>query len=74
MNPHIALHPEQIAEFCAQNSIKELSLFGSVLRDDRIYLEDAINAIDAITGFADGYSAAALEEDGLCLSAVLYKL
>ena len=44
------------------------------LRDDRIYLEDAINAIDAITGFADGYSAAALEEDGLCLSAVLYKL
>ena len=34
MNPHIALHPEQIAEFCAQNSIKALSLFGSVLRDD----------------------------------------
>lgn len=34
MNPKIALDREKVAEFCRRWQITELSLFGSVLRDD----------------------------------------
>ena len=34
MNPRLTLDPEKIAAFCQRWKIVELSLFGSVLRDD----------------------------------------
>jgi len=34
MAAHITIPKEKIADFCRRNHIRELSLFGSVLRDD----------------------------------------
>ncbi len=34
MSARIRIDPEEIREFCRQNQIRKLSLFGSVLRDD----------------------------------------
>ncbi|NCJ07803.1 DNA polymerase subunit beta [Synechococcales cyanobacterium C] len=31
---HLKITPEQLADFCKQHHILELSLFGSILRDD----------------------------------------
>jgi predicted nucleotidyltransferase len=33
-NPEIEIPRDRIAEFCGQNQIRKLSLFGSALRDD----------------------------------------
>ena len=34
MNPKVQLDPESLAEFCRKWRIRELSIFGSALRDD----------------------------------------
>ena len=34
MSPKISIDRKKIADFCKQNHIRKLSLFGSVLRDD----------------------------------------
>ena len=34
MAPHIEIPKDRIAEFCRNNHIRRLALFGSVLRDD----------------------------------------
>jgi uncharacterized protein len=34
MSPRIPIPQEALADFCRRNSIRRLSLFGSVLRDD----------------------------------------
>lgn len=34
MNPAVQLDPQQVANFCRKWRIRELSLFGSALRDD----------------------------------------
>lgn len=31
---HITIHQDKIADFCRRNNIRELALFGSVLRED----------------------------------------
>jgi predicted nucleotidyltransferase len=34
VTPAIEIHPERISEFCARHRIRQLALFGSVLRPD----------------------------------------
>ena len=34
MNPQITIPSEELAEFCQENGIKQLAVFGSALRDD----------------------------------------
>jgi uncharacterized protein with HEPN domain len=44
------------------------------MQPDRLYLEDILVAADAIISFVDGRDAAALAEDDMARSAVLFKL
>jgi predicted nucleotidyltransferase len=48
--PNIAINVEQIAEFCRRWGVKELALFGSVLRDDFAPESD----VDVLVSFEPG--------------------
>ena len=50
-HPRIALPREAIAEFCRRHHIRQLSLFGSVLRDDFTDKSD----VDVLVEFEDGH-------------------
>lgn len=50
MNARIDIPEDKIAEFCRQNGIRRLSLFGSVLRDDFTPESD----IDVLVEFKPG--------------------
>lgn len=50
MDPQVSIDPEQLGEFCRRWQVKELSLFGSVLREDFRLDSD----VDVLVGFAPG--------------------
>lgn len=49
--PELNLLPDRISEFCTRWKIRELSLFGSVLRDDF----DSQSDIDVLVSFEPGH-------------------
>jgi hypothetical protein len=51
MEPHIPINREKIADFCRRWRIQELSLFGSVLRDDFGPESD----VDVMVSFESGH-------------------
>ena len=34
MSPNLSIDPRRVAEFCQQNGVRRLAVFGSALRDD----------------------------------------
>lgn len=65
----IAIHREQVVDFCRQNDIRRLALFGSVLRDD--FRPDS--DVDVLVEFEPGARVGLIRLAGLeaRLSAIL---
>ena len=63
MVARIAVPPEVIAEFCRRHHIRELSLFGSVLRDDFRPESDVDVLVEFEPGHAVGFAIIDMEEE-----------
>lgn len=50
MSPNISIDQQRVAEFCQQNGVRRLAVFGSALRDDLGPGSD----IDVLVGFEAG--------------------
>jgi predicted nucleotidyltransferase len=59
----ITIPSERIAEFCRQNHIRRLALFGSVLRDDFGPTSDVDVLVEFEPGHVPGLRFFALEEE-----------
>ena len=63
MKPRIEIPREKIAEFCRQNQIRRLALFGSVLRDDFTPRSDVDVLVEFEPGTRVGLRFFTLEEE-----------
>jgi predicted nucleotidyltransferase len=64
MHPRITIHRERLAAFCQQHGIRELSLFGSVLRDDFTQNSDVDVLVEFLPDRAPSFLAlGAMEEE-----------
>ncbi|MBA2449743.1 MAG: nucleotidyltransferase family protein [Chloroflexi bacterium] len=62
MSARIAIDREKLAEFCRQNHIRRLALFGSVLRDDFRPDSDVDVLVEFEPGHALGFGLIRVEE------------
>jgi uncharacterized protein len=63
MSVQIPIDQHQIAEFCRRHHIRNLALFGSVLRDDFSPQSDIDVLVEFEPGHVPGYAFFSLEEE-----------
>ncbi len=63
MSPQISVDRDRIAEFCQRNHIRELSFFGSVLRDDFGPDSDVDVLVEFEPGHFVGFSIIDMEDE-----------
>jgi predicted nucleotidyltransferase len=59
----IAIHGQQVGEFCRRHHIRRLSLFGSILRDDFGPDSDIDVLVEFEPGHTPGFAFFALQDD-----------
>lgn len=59
----IQIHQSKISEFCQQNHICKLSLFGSVLRDDFNRSSDIDVLVEFEPGHTPGFAIVTMQQD-----------
>jgi len=56
MNKNLAIPKEKMADFCRQHHIRQLSVFGSALRDDFALDSDVDVLVEFQAGYEPGFS------------------
>jgi predicted nucleotidyltransferase len=63
MSPNISVDPQQVAEFCQQNGIRRLAVFGSALRNDFGPESDIDVLVEFVPGRTPGFRFFSMQEE-----------